>query len=129
MTIRVLVVDDSVQLRRSVMYALERLEDVVCIEAEDGGEALKRLRGEHFDLVLTDINMPVLDGLKLVAHIRADPARASLPIVVITTEAAQADRERALKLGATAYLVKPVQAHTVRETVQRLLGGPGREGG
>jgi len=122
MTIRVLVVDDSVQLRRSVMYALERLPGVLCIEAEDGADALKKLnQGPAFDIVLTDINMPVLDGLKLVSHIRSDPARAGLPIVIITTEAAEADRERALKLGANAYLVKPVQAQLVRDTVQRLV--------
>jgi two-component system chemotaxis response regulator CheY len=121
MSLRILVVDDSVQLRRSVMYALERLPDVVCIEAEDGAEALKKLYAGHFDIVLTDINMPVLDGLKLVAQIRGDPTRNTLPIVVITTEAAEADRERAMKLGASAYLVKPVQAQTVRDTVQRLV--------
>lgn len=122
MTIRVLVVDDSVQLRRSVMYALERLPDVLCLEAADGAEALKKLAaGPAFDIVLTDINMPVLDGLKLVSHIRGDPARAGLPIVIITTEAAEEDRERAMRLGANAYLVKPVQAQTVRDTVLRLL--------
>jgi two-component system chemotaxis response regulator CheY len=121
MSTRILVVDDSVQLRRSVCQALERLPGVLCVEAEDGAEALKRLHADRFDLVLTDINMPVLDGLKLVAHIRGDPRRAGLPIVVITTEASDADRERAMRLGASAYLVKPVQAQTVRDTVQRLL--------
>ncbi|MCU0697043.1 MAG: response regulator [Myxococcaceae bacterium] len=122
MTIRALVVDDSLQLRRSVMYALQKLPDVVCVEAGDGAEALRKLRGGPFDIVLSDINMPVLDGLKLVAHIRADPALAKLPIVMITTESAEADRERALKLGANAYLVKPVQAIEVLETVKSLLG-------
>jgi two-component system chemotaxis response regulator CheY len=121
MSIRALVVDDSVALRRSVMYALQRLGEVVCIEANDGAEAIKKLAGDSFDIVLTDINMPLLDGLKLISHIRADPETAGLPIVVITTDSAEADRERALKLGANEYLVKPVKAQDVLDAVQRLL--------
>jgi two-component system, chemotaxis family, chemotaxis protein CheY len=124
MTIRALVVDDSLQLRRSVMYALQKLPDVVCVEAGDGAEALRKLRGSAFDIVLSDINMPVLDGLKLVAHIRQDAALSKLPVVMITTESAEADRERAMNLGANAYLVKPVQASEVLETVKSLLGLP-----
>lgn len=124
MTIRALVVDDSLQLRRSVMYALQKLPQLVCVEAGDGAEALRKLRGSTFDIVLSDINMPVLDGLKLVAHIRQDASLARLPIVMITTESAEADRERAMALGANAYLVKPVQASEVLETVKSLLGLP-----
>ena len=124
MTIRALVVDDSLHLRRSVMYALQKLPDLVCVEAGDGAEALRKLRGSAFDIVLSDINMPVLDGLKLVAHIRQDPSLAKLPVVMITTESAEADRERAMTLGANAYLVKPVQASEVLETVKSLLGLP-----
>jgi two-component system chemotaxis response regulator CheY len=124
MTIRALVVDDSMQLRRSVMYALQRIGDIVCVEAQDGAEAIKKFQGGKFDIVLTDINMPVLDGLKLTAHLRSDPANASLPIVIITTESAQEDRERALKLGASAYLIKPVKAQEVLDTVQQLLKLP-----
>ena len=96
MGLRALVVDDSLALRRSVMYALQRLGDVVCIEAGDGAEAIKKLGSGAFDIVLTDINMPLLDGLKLISHIRAEPTIAKLPIVVFTSEAADADRERAL---------------------------------
>src|SRR5688572_4529531 len=104
MSLRALVVDDSLALRRSVMYALQRLGEVVCIEAGDGAEAIKKLSAGPFDVVLTDINMPLLDGLKLISHIRSEPALQGLPIVVITTESADADRDRALKLGADAYL-------------------------
>ncbi len=122
MSIRALVVDDSLALRRSVMYALQRIGEIVCIEANDGAEAIKKLAaGPHFDIVLTDINMPLLDGLKLISHIRAEPSMAKLPIIVITTEAADADRDRALKLGADAYLVKPVKAQEVLDAVKKLL--------
>lgn len=125
MSLRALVVDDSMPLRRSVMYALQRLGDVTCVEAGDGAEALKKAQSATIDIVLTDINMPVLDGLKLIAQLRKDPAHARVPIVVITTEGALADKERALSLGANAYLVKPVKAQDVLDTVKRLLGrGP-----
>ena len=103
------------------MYALQRLGDVVCVEAQDGAEAIKKFLGGRFDIVLADINMPVLVGLKLIAHLRADNANQNLPIVVITTEGAVEEREKAMKLGANAYLVKPVQAQAVIDTVQSLL--------
>jgi two-component system, chemotaxis family, chemotaxis protein CheY len=121
MGIRALVVDDSEALRKSVRYALERRGDVVCTEAQDGAEAIKKLAAATFDIVLTDINMPLLDGLKLLSRIRAEPSTLKLPVVVITTESAEADRERALKLGADAYLVKPVQAEAVLDAVEKLV--------
>ncbi|MBU8899166.1 response regulator [Corallococcus sp. M34] len=120
--IRALVVDDSQAMRRSIMYALQRLGGVTCIEAQDGAEGLKKLTTQgRFDLVLTDINMPLMDGLKLISHIRQATDHRTVPIVVITTEAAAADRQRAMVLGASAYLVKPVQAKVVVDTVKELL--------
>ena len=119
--IRALVVDDSQAMRRSIMYALQRINGVVCTEAQDGAEGLKKLTQGRFDLVLTDINMPLMDGLKLISHIRQATDHRHVPIVVITTEGAAADRERALALGASAYLVKPVQAKVVMDTVKGLL--------
>lgn len=119
--IRALVVDDSQAMRRSIMYALQRISGMVCTEAQDGAEGLKKLTQGRFDLVLTDINMPLMDGLKLIHHIRQATDHRSVPIVVITTEGAAADRERAMNLGASAYLVKPVQAKVVMDTVRDLL--------
>ena len=122
--LRALVVDDSQAMRRSLVFALQRLTRLLCDEAADGAEGLKKLSHTRFDLVLTDINMPLMDGLKLIHHIRQSDAHRSVPVVVITTEAAAADRSRAMALGASAYLVKPVQAHTVLETVKSLLKLP-----
>ena len=120
--IRALVVDDSQAMRRSIMYALQRLAGVVCLEAEDGVAGLKMLTTQgRFDLVLTDINMPLMDGLKLISHIRRATDHQGVPIVVVTTEGAEVDRARAMALGASAYLVKPVQARVVLETVTELL--------
>lgn len=119
--IHALVVDDSQAMRRSIMFALQRLGGVVCTEAVDGADGLKKFTQSRFDLVLTDINMPLMDGLKLISHIRQSSEQREVPIVVITTEGASADRERAMTLGASAYLVKPVQSKVVLDTVKDLL--------
>src|SRR5580700_9317585 len=111
-----LIVDDSKTMRRSIMFALQRIPGIVCVEAHDGVDGLKKFREGQFDVVLTDINMPLMDGLKLVHHIRNQPVNRALPIVVITTEAAAQDRQRAMALGANAYLVKPVQATAIVDT-------------
>ena len=121
MKTRALVVDDSAMLRKSMVAALRRIEGLSCAEAGDGGEGLKRLSSERFDIVITDINMPVMDGLKLIAAIRQPPLQLEIPIVVITTESDSQDRERALALGASRYMVKPVQAPDVIAAVKDLL--------
>src|SRR6266545_1176856 len=116
-----LVVDDSSAMRKQLSYALQRIAGMATIEAVDGADAWRKLSSATFDLVLTDINMPLLDGLKLVALVRAGGAHQRVPVVVITTEGANADRNRATRLGASAYLVKPVQAREVVDTVRTLL--------
>ena len=125
MPVKLLVVDDEPDLELLVRQRFRkqiRAGDYVVEFARSGVEALQKLAATpDIDIVLTDINMPVLDGLKLTAHLRSDPANQALPIVIITTEAAQEDRDRALKLGANAYLIKPVKAQEVLDTVQQLL--------
>src|SRR5262245_26965543 len=101
--LRALVVDDSPLLPKRVVAALKRLDALSCTEAGDGGEGLKLLSRERFDIVITDINMPVMDGLKLIAAVRQAPLALNIPIVVITTESDAKDRDRALALGATRY--------------------------
>ncbi len=120
--IRALVVDDSMAMRRAIMYALQRLEGIVCVEAQDGADALRRFAQAKFDIVLTDINMPLMDGLKLISALRKDPANGNVPIIVISTESAEPDKQKAIALGANAYLVKPVQSPQVLATVKQLLG-------
>jgi two-component system, chemotaxis family, chemotaxis protein CheY len=121
---RALVVDDSQAMRRRLVAVLEGLGAAVCDEAEDGAEGLKRFSEAEYDLVLTDLNMPLVDGLKLIHHIRAGERRRDVPIVVVTTEAAEVDRVRAMGLGASAYLLKPVHPARVSSAVRELLGLP-----
>jgi two-component system chemotaxis response regulator CheY len=116
-----LIVDDSDAMRKQLAYALQRIGSVSTVEATDGADAWRKLSSASFDIVLTDINMPLLDGLKLVALVRASGPHTRIPIIVITTEGAETDRKRAMSLGASSYLVKPVQATQVVEAVKGLL--------
>ena len=119
-----LVVDDSPAMRKQLSYALQRVVGMDASEAGDGAEAWRKLATGSFDIIITDINMPLMDGLKLVSLVRSGGVHQRIPIVVITTEGAEADRRRAMTLGASAYLVKPVQAQQVVETVRTLLRIP-----
>ena len=116
-----LVVEDSPTMRQLITFALKRIPGSKVIEANDGIDALKKLSTQKFDMILTDINMPIMDGLKLVSLVRGDANYRSTPIVVITTEGAKEDRERALALGADDYITKPIQANRILELARALL--------
>lgn len=116
-----LVVEDSPMMRQLIVFALARVKNVSVTEADDGVVALKRLAQGKFDLIITDINMPIMDGLKLVRRIRSDEAHKDVPVIVITTEGSSEDRARAMALGASAYITKPIQAPQVIATVKELL--------
>ncbi|MBC8070277.1 MAG: response regulator [Deltaproteobacteria bacterium] len=117
-----LVVEDSPPMRKMIVFALSRIRELRVVEADDGVDALRRIAATKFDIIITDINMPILDGLKLVKRLRADEAYREVPIIIITTEGAEEDRQRALALGATAYITKPIQAPQVIEMVREVLG-------
>ena len=119
--IRVLIVEDSPTMRQVLCFALKRLGRVEVVEAQDGVDGLKKISSDKFDLALIDINMPLMDGLKLVRLIRSDPRCKEVPIAMITTESGREDRERALHLGANAYLTKPVRQADVLRVARELL--------
>ena len=108
-------------MRQLIVFALQRVRELTVLEAADGVDALRKLTAGPFDIILTDINMPIMDGLKLVRRIRSDEALKHIPIVIITTEGADEDRQRALALGANAYITKPIQAPQVIAKVRELL--------
>lgn len=120
-----LVVEDSPPMRKMIVFALSRIRELLVVEADDGVDALRRIASTRFDIIITDINMPILDGLKLVKRLRADEAYKDVPIIIITTEGAEEDRQRALALGANAYITKPIQAPQVIALVRETLGLPG----
>lgn len=116
-----LVVEDSPTMRQLISFSLKRFRNAKIIEAVDGVDALKKLSGEKIDLILTDINMPVMDGLKLVSLVRQNAQLKDIPIIIITTEGAEEDRERGLALGANAYISKPIQSSHLIKTISELL--------
>ena len=116
-----LVVEDSPTMRQLIVFALSRIKNLKVIEADDGVDGLKKLSSGKFDILITDINMPIMDGLKLVSMVRNGDTHKGIPIVIITTEGAQEDRQRALALGANAYITKPIQAPQVISKVKELL--------
>jgi two-component system chemotaxis response regulator CheY len=116
-----LIVEDSPMMRQLLVFALARVKNLRVTEADDGIDGMRKLATARFDLIITDINMPIMDGLKLVKRVRTDPAHKDTPIIVITTEGSQEDRQRALALGANAYITKPIQAPQVIAKVKELL--------
>ncbi len=118
---QILIVEDSPTMRQLLVFALRRLKNVQIVEAQDGMDGLRKVSSDHFDLALIDINMPVMDGLKLISLMRGEDTLKDIPIVVITTEGANEDRERALSLGADEYLTKPIQANRVLAVARGLL--------
>jgi two-component system chemotaxis response regulator CheY len=116
-----LIVEDSPMMRQLLVFALARVKNLRVTEADDGIDGMRKLASARFDLIITDINMPIMDGLKLVKRVRSDPTHRDTPIIIITTEGSHEDRQRALSLGANAYITKPIQAPQVIAKVKELL--------
>ena len=95
-----LIVEDSPMMRQLLVFALARVKNLRVTEADDGVDGLRKLATNKYDVIITDINMPIMDGLKLVKRVRMDPVHKDTPIIIITTEGSQEDRQRALQLGA-----------------------------
>ena len=119
--LRFLIVEDSPTMRQLISFSLKRFKGCKIVEAVDGVDALKKLQGEEVDMILTDINMPVMDGLKLVTLVKQNPKLRDIPIVIITTEGAQEDRDKGLSLGADAYISKPIQSSGLLKIITEIL--------
>ena len=118
---RVLVVEDSATMRGFVTAALEAAGPYAVTQAESGFQALKVLPRAHYDLIITDINMPDINGLELVRFIRESETHKKTPLIIISTDGREVDRDRGLKLGANAYLIKPFAPEQLLETVRSVL--------
>jgi len=110
-------------MRSLLVSTLDELE-VKVSEAASGFEALRMLPREHFDLVVTDINMPDINGLELVSFIKSTARYREIPLLIVSTEGSDRDRDKGLELGADAYLVKPFDPDVLREIVSDLLARP-----
>ena len=121
---KVLVVEDSSSMRAYLTTILEsgsESYDLEIVEAASGFEALKTLPHHKFDAILTDINMPDINGLELVSFLKNHPVYKTIPIMVISTDSTAEDRNRAAALGAEEYLVKPFETNDLIEKLRRLL--------
>ncbi len=128
---KILVVEDSPSTRAFVRSTLESetgVLDVEAAEATSGFDALRLLPRGPYDLVITDINMPDINGLELVQFMRKSELHRGTPILLISTQSSERDRQRGLRLGANGYLAKPFGGKTLLEEVRNLLGPSGGEG-
>jgi two-component system chemotaxis response regulator CheY len=118
---RFLVVDDFSTMRRIVKNLLKELGYANVDEAEDGVQALAKLRSEPFDFVVSDWNMPNMDGLTMLQNIRSDPTLAKLPVLMVTAEAKKENIIAAAQAGANGYVVKPFTAATLDEKLNKIF--------
>lgn len=118
---KVLVVDDSATMRSLLVSTLEEIDGIETVQASNGFEALKALPMQPFDLVLTDINMPQINGLEIVHFIKNNETYRNIPLIIVSTEHGQADIRKGLALGAQKYITKPFDPEQVKKTVKELL--------
>ncbi len=123
MPLDVLIVDDSAAIRKILHRVLVQAEVPLgkVLEASDGLEALAKLKTETVGLILSDINMPNMDGIEFLSKLKDDPSFKSVPILMVTTEGSQAKVMQALELGATGYVRKPFTAEQIKEKLAGLI--------
>lgn len=117
----VIVVEDSPTMRQLICHALQRIDKIVVVEAQDGKDALAKLDEIKPDVLLTDINMPNMDGFALISAVRARAGLEKLPIIVLTTAGAVQDQERAKELGVSGYVTKPVKPDAIVNAVRTAM--------
>lgn len=117
---KVLIVDDSISMRQMVSFTLKQGGfDVV--EAEHGQDALNKLQGTTVDLIITDLNMPVMDGITLIQNVRKQPALKTKPVLMLTTEGLASKKEQGKAAGATGWIVKPFDPEKLLQTITKVL--------
>ena len=119
----VLVVEDSKAIRSMIRVSLEEAGDFFAVEAGNGFEALKTLPTRRFDLIITDINMPDINGLELIGYVKSNPAYRDIPLIIVSTEKSEEDKKRGITLGAAGYVVKPFRKEELMAMVMKVLGG------
>jgi two-component system, chemotaxis family, chemotaxis protein CheY len=119
---KILITEDSPTMRSLLVSTIETLEGYEIVEAASGFEALRLLPREKVDLIITDINMPDINGLELISYVKNNPNYRNIPLFIISTESSEKDREKGLALGADEYLVKPFNPTKLQELIRRYVG-------
>jgi two-component system chemotaxis response regulator CheY len=125
---KILIVDDDATTRKLLGLYLKAKGYEVAY-AENGLEGIEKLGAENPSLIISDLNMPYMDGIEFVKTVRADPLKAEIPILMVTTEADPEERERAISVGVNGYLVKPVTADVVTQHIRHILKNMFTQGG
>jgi two-component system chemotaxis response regulator CheY len=120
-TKKILVVDDSATFRRLVIFHLQKLPQIEIVEAASGLEAVEKLSLQRFDLVITDLIMPGMDGLKLITYIKSAADLKDTYTIIVTTKGQEQDQKRGMELGASAYISKPITAGELLNAVKKGL--------
>jgi two-component system, chemotaxis family, chemotaxis protein CheY len=120
--LRILIVDDSPTMRRILVNTVQKAGYPNCQEAEDGKDALAKLMAGAYDLIMTDWNMPNMNGLELVEAVRTDGKLKEIPILMVTTRNMKEDIVNAIKIGVNGYIVKPFDAKTLNAKINEVLG-------
>src|SRR4030042_4389089 len=115
------IVEDSVTTRALIRAVIEETGDFNIIEAGSGFEALKLLPTREFSLVITDVNMPDINGLELINFIKSNSRYSHVPLVIVSTERSDEDRKRGMALGAAAYITKPFKAQELQEVIRQAI--------
>ena len=118
---RILIAKDSSTMRSLLASTIEAMDDFQIIEASSGFEALRLLPRERIDLIITDINMPDINGLELISFVRNNPSYRDVPLFIVSTESSEKDLEKGLALGANEYLVKPFNPERLQELIRKYL--------
>jgi len=118
---KILIAEDSLTMRSLIVSTIEAMGDYETVEAGNGFEALRILPREKVDLIITDINMPDINGLELISFIRNNENYRNTPLVIISTESSERDREKGMSLGANAYLVKPFAPDQLQQLLRDYL--------
>ncbi|RKH16263.1 response regulator [Corallococcus praedator] len=121
MKFRVLIVEDSKVSREHIAATVEAVDGIEAVTTASGFEALKLLPRQRFDLIITDINMPDINGLELINFVKKNPNYRDVPLIIVTTEGREQDRTRGMALGAAGYLVKPFQPEDLEALLRRFL--------
>ena len=120
-TRRILAVDDSVSIRKSISFILGQ-EDFEVVEAENGADGLAKAKGEKFGLIITDINMPIMDGIQFIKELRSTADHKFTPIIVLTTENQDSKMQEGKAAGATGWIVKPFSSEKLIAVVKKIIG-------
>ena len=121
MSVKILIVEDSSTTRAMITSAVEVIDGLEIFESNSGFEALKLLPHHSFDLIITDINMPDINGLELVSFVKKNQNYKHIPLIIITTEGSERDKEKGISLGADEYLVKPFNPEELQRLVKKYL--------